>query len=195
MLKALLVLEIFKFLPWLFVRVKNDMIRKLSLISKFMTSQTEQQNNYNTPITQYLKTTRQWKLLSWRRNAQHYKLVLKPHINSKIIFIQNKYPYTAQQYWEKASKYSYILPVLGQLPPRKIVLQPEILRVGLSISQALTVTGGQLSGYPFCLYLRHEKYFIIIIKETISIKILITEFIEAAEVFIKIISSWRLERY
>ena len=148
MLKALLVLEIFKFLPWLFVRVKNDMIRKLSLISKFMTSQTEQQNNYNTPITQYLKTTRQWKLLSWRRNAQHYKLVLKPHINSKIIFIQNKYPYTAQQYWEKASKYSYILPVLGQLPPRKIVLQPEILRVGLSISQALTVTGGAIVRIP-----------------------------------------------
>ena len=58
MLKALLVLEIFTFLSRLFIRVKNDMIRKL-LISKFMTSQTEQQNNYNTPITQYLKTTRQ----------------------------------------------------------------------------------------------------------------------------------------
>ena len=146
MLKALLVLEIFKFLPWLFVRVKNDMIRKLSLISKFMTSQTEQQNNYNTPITQYLKTTRQWKLLSWRRNAQHYKLVLKPHINSKIIFIQSKYPYTAQQYWEKASK--YYIHFAGSRAIASEENCPPTRKPTLSISQALTVTGGAIVRIP-----------------------------------------------
>ena len=144
MLKALLVLEIFKFLPWLFVRVKNDMIRKLSLISKFMTSQTEQQNNYNTPITQYLKTTRQWKLLSWRRNAQHYKLVLKPHINSKIIFIQNKYPYTAQQYWEKINYIHFA----GSRAIASEENCPPTRKPTLSISQALTVTGGAIVRIP-----------------------------------------------
>ena len=39
-LKALFVLEIFKFLSWLFGRVeKNGLIRETRLISKFMTSQ------------------------------------------------------------------------------------------------------------------------------------------------------------
>ena len=35
---------------------------------------------------------------------QHYKFVLKLHINSKISFTPNKYTYTAHQYWEKVSK-------------------------------------------------------------------------------------------
>ena len=39
-LKALLVLKIFKFLSWIFGHVKNSLIRKIRLISKFMTSQT-----------------------------------------------------------------------------------------------------------------------------------------------------------
>ena len=43
MLKALFVLEIFKFLSWLFDYVKNGLIRKLRLTSKFMTSQAGQQ--------------------------------------------------------------------------------------------------------------------------------------------------------
>ena len=38
-LKALFVLKIFKFLSWLFGHVKNGLIRKIRLISKFMTSQ------------------------------------------------------------------------------------------------------------------------------------------------------------
>ena len=41
-LKAL-VLEVFKFLSWLFGYVENSLLRKLWLISKFMTSQTGQQ--------------------------------------------------------------------------------------------------------------------------------------------------------
>ena len=42
-LKALFVLKIFKFLSWLFfIMQENGLIRKLSLISKFMTSQTGQ---------------------------------------------------------------------------------------------------------------------------------------------------------
>ena len=44
MLKALFVLGIFTFLPWLFSYVKRpSLIRKLKFISKFITSQTEQQ--------------------------------------------------------------------------------------------------------------------------------------------------------
>ena len=39
-LKALLVLKIFKFLSWIFGHVKNGLIRKIRLISEFMTSQT-----------------------------------------------------------------------------------------------------------------------------------------------------------
>ena len=37
--KALFVLKIFKFLPWLFGRVENGLIRKVGLVSNFMTSQ------------------------------------------------------------------------------------------------------------------------------------------------------------
>ena len=45
MLKALVVLEIFTFLSWLFgyVEKRLDLIRELKLISKFTTSQTGQQ--------------------------------------------------------------------------------------------------------------------------------------------------------
>ena len=42
MLKDLFVLEIFTFLFWIFSYAKNDLIRKLCLISKFLTSQAEQ---------------------------------------------------------------------------------------------------------------------------------------------------------
>ena len=38
-LKVLFVLRIFKFLSWLFGHVENDLIRKIRLISKLMTSQ------------------------------------------------------------------------------------------------------------------------------------------------------------
>ena len=38
-LKALFVLKIFRFLSWPFGHVKNDLIRKIRLILKFMTSQ------------------------------------------------------------------------------------------------------------------------------------------------------------
>ena len=38
-LKALFVLKIFNFLSWLYGNVKNSLIRKIILISKFMTSQ------------------------------------------------------------------------------------------------------------------------------------------------------------
>ena len=38
-LKAIFVLNIFKFLPWLFGHVENSLIRRIELISKFMTSQ------------------------------------------------------------------------------------------------------------------------------------------------------------
>ena len=43
MLKAFFVLDIFTFLPWLFVYAENNLIRKLRLISKFMTSKPGQQ--------------------------------------------------------------------------------------------------------------------------------------------------------
>ena len=43
MLKDLFILEIFTLLFWFFGYVKNGLIRKLWLISKFMTSQTGQQ--------------------------------------------------------------------------------------------------------------------------------------------------------
>ena len=43
MLKSLSVLEIFTFLSCLFGYVKNGLIRKLCLISKFITSETGQQ--------------------------------------------------------------------------------------------------------------------------------------------------------
>ena len=43
MLIAIFVLEIFTFLPWLFGYVKIGMIKKLRLVSKFMSSQTGQQ--------------------------------------------------------------------------------------------------------------------------------------------------------
>ena len=42
-LKALSVLKIFKFLSWLSGHVKSGLIRRISLISKFMTSQSGQQ--------------------------------------------------------------------------------------------------------------------------------------------------------
>ena len=42
-LKALFVLKIFKFLSWLFGHVENELIRKIRLISTFMTSQPGQQ--------------------------------------------------------------------------------------------------------------------------------------------------------
>ena len=42
-LKALFVLKIFKFLSWLFGDDKNGLIRKIRLISKFMTSHSGQQ--------------------------------------------------------------------------------------------------------------------------------------------------------
>ena len=38
-LKAIFVLNIFKFLPWPFGHVENSLIRRIELISKFMTSQ------------------------------------------------------------------------------------------------------------------------------------------------------------
>ena len=34
-----------------------------------------------------------------KRNAQHCELILKVHICSKIIFLQNKYAETAYHYW------------------------------------------------------------------------------------------------
>ena len=43
MLKAFFVLDIFTFLPWSFVYAENNLIRKLRLISKFMTSKPGQQ--------------------------------------------------------------------------------------------------------------------------------------------------------
>ena len=42
-LKAIFVLKIFKFLSWLFGQVKNSLIRKIRIISKFMTSQSGKQ--------------------------------------------------------------------------------------------------------------------------------------------------------
>ena len=54
MLKALFVHEIFKFLSWLFGYTENSLIRWLSLILKFMTSQTRQQV-YKTHIAEYFK--------------------------------------------------------------------------------------------------------------------------------------------
>ena len=42
-LKSLFVLKIFKFLSWLLVMYKNGLIRKISLIPKFLTSQPGQQ--------------------------------------------------------------------------------------------------------------------------------------------------------
>ena len=47
MSKALFVLELFTFLSWLFGYVEKCLIRKLWLISKFMTSQTGQQIWYD----------------------------------------------------------------------------------------------------------------------------------------------------
>ena len=43
MLKGLFVIEIFTYLFWLFGYIKNDLIRKLWLFSKFMTPQTGKQ--------------------------------------------------------------------------------------------------------------------------------------------------------
>ena len=42
MLKAIFALQIFTFLPYLFDHVENGLIRKLRLISKYMTSQVGQ---------------------------------------------------------------------------------------------------------------------------------------------------------
>ena len=45
-LKVLFVLQIFKFLPWLFGHLdKNNLIRKIASISKFMTSQARKLKN------------------------------------------------------------------------------------------------------------------------------------------------------
>ena len=46
--------------------------------------------------------------LCYRRNVQDCEFVLKLHIYSKIIFLQNKYTYNAYQYWEKVSKKFHI---------------------------------------------------------------------------------------
>ena len=53
MIKAIFVREILTFWLDFLGMYKNCLIRKLRLISKFMTSQTA--NNYNTYIAQYLK--------------------------------------------------------------------------------------------------------------------------------------------
>ena len=52
-LKACFIFKIFKFLSWLFGHAEKSLIRKIRLISKFMTSQPC--NNCNTHIDQYLK--------------------------------------------------------------------------------------------------------------------------------------------
>ena len=60
MLKVIFILEIFTFLTWLFGYLGKRLLRKLRLISRFMTSHTGQQMI----IMQELKVTRQWSFLS-----------------------------------------------------------------------------------------------------------------------------------
>ena len=58
MLKTHFVLEIFKYLSWLFVYSEKQ-LRRLKLISKFLTPTDWTANSYNTNIAQYLKKKRQ----------------------------------------------------------------------------------------------------------------------------------------
>ena len=60
MLKVIFILEIITFLTWLFVYLGKRLLRKLRLISRFMTPHTGQQMI----IMQELKVTRQWSFLS-----------------------------------------------------------------------------------------------------------------------------------
>ena len=66
-LKALFFLKIFKFLSWFFCsRRKNDLIRNIRLISKFMTSKpgNKQLQSIYCIISHEAKTTTQWNLVS-----------------------------------------------------------------------------------------------------------------------------------
>ena len=60
-LKAFSVLNIFKFLPWLFVHVKKKFDKKDEVNLKFYEVTTLEGNNCNTHIVQYLKKQSQSK--------------------------------------------------------------------------------------------------------------------------------------
>ena len=72
-LKALFILKIFKFLSWLFRSFrKNDLIRKVILISKFITSQPGWQTiaiHILHNISQ-VKATRQWNLVNYKTSIR-----------------------------------------------------------------------------------------------------------------------------
>ena len=55
MLKALFVLELFKFLPWLFGYMEKKLSKKANVNSKIFDATDRTINNYNTHIDQYLK--------------------------------------------------------------------------------------------------------------------------------------------
>ena len=65
-LKALFILTIFKFLSWLWSCRENGLIRKIRLISNFMTSQSGYQTMtiHILPISHEVKVTRQWNMVS-----------------------------------------------------------------------------------------------------------------------------------
>ena len=55
MLKAIFVLEIFKFLPWLFGYMEKKLGKKAKVNSKVFDVTDRAINNYNSHIAQYLK--------------------------------------------------------------------------------------------------------------------------------------------
>ena len=65
-LKGSLILEVFKFLSWLLVMQKNGLIRKIRLISKFITSNLERNQSQYTyiSISQEVKAIRQWNVVN-----------------------------------------------------------------------------------------------------------------------------------
>ena len=80
-LKALFVLQIFKFLFWLLVVWKNGLIRKISLISKFVTSQHGYQR-----IAIHILTN-----ISRSKGNQAMKYCQLTEYNMKNIFLEKSY--------------------------------------------------------------------------------------------------------
>ena len=91
-LKAIFVLEKRKFLSWLFVSIKNDLIMKLRLISKFMTSQSGKQmitirmipNNLSSKDNQAMKfgqlTKYSVRNISLQKSCRKWGGKLVPHL-------------------------------------------------------------------------------------------------------------------
>ena len=57
---------------------------------------------------------------------QDYKFLLQVYIYSKIIFYQNRYTYTAHQYWEKASKMFHTFCLYLRLPAIMDLIFPTV---------------------------------------------------------------------